>query len=118
MKQTSDHPEMRKWCERGRTKNEERRTKNGERRPRRHPNPFEAAPDKQKVESERMKAYREPSKRDFRRKREEPRNNRSRGVNIPQMSQFEMRKVREGLLEVFRTLLNSMMKEFQPRAKD
>jgi hypothetical protein len=110
MKQTSDHLGMRKWCERGRTKKVDLadiqiRSK-------------QPRADRQEVESEGMKAHRERSKRYFKRKGEEPRNDRSRGVNIPQMSQLEMRKVREGLLELFRTLVNSMMKELQARAKD
>jgi hypothetical protein len=91
---------------------------NEERRPRRHPNPLQAAPDRHEVESERMTAYMEQRKRDFRQKREEHRNNTLRGFNIPQMSQIEMRKVREGLVELFKAMINPMMKEFQLRAEN
>jgi hypothetical protein len=70
------------------------------------------------VKSERITTYREQRKKDFKWKREKHRNNKSGGVNICQMSQLEMRKVREGLVELFRKVINPMMKEFQPRAKD
>jgi hypothetical protein len=55
--------------------------------------------------------YRVQRKRDLRRKLEERRRDTAHGVNIPQLSQAEMRKVREGLVELFRTTINPMLKE-------
>jgi hypothetical protein len=34
------------------------------------------------------------------------------------MSQKQMRKVKEGLVELFETEINPLMKEFQPEADD
>jgi hypothetical protein len=80
------------------------------RRVRTRPNPLQIAPDRQEVESQHMSDYKERRREDFRRKLEEHRRNTSRGVNVPQMSRAEMRKVKEGLAELFKTVINPMMK--------
>jgi hypothetical protein len=80
-----------------------------------HPNPLQASPNRQKVDSERMTQYKEQRKRDLSRKCEEYYRNTARGVNIPQMSQAEMRKVRERLINLFKKEINPMMKEFQSK---
>jgi hypothetical protein len=74
--------------------------------------------DRQTVESECLTEYREQKKREFKQKREEHCSNTMRGVNISQMSQVEMRKVREGLADLFKTMINLLIKEFQLKRND
>jgi hypothetical protein len=62
--------------------------------------------------------YRIGRKREFRRKLLEHRSNTALGVNIPQLSQKEMQMVREGLIDLFKTIINLMMKEFQRETTD
>jgi hypothetical protein len=62
--------------------------------------------------------YREQKKREFKQKCEEHCSNTMRGVNISQMSQVEMRKVREGLADLFKTMINLLIKEFQLKRND
>jgi hypothetical protein len=62
--------------------------------------------------------YRVQRKKEFRRKLEEHCRDTAHGVNIPQLSQAEMRKIREGLVELFMTIINPMLKELQPEDDD
>jgi hypothetical protein len=66
-----------------------------ERRPRRHPNTVQAGQNRQIIESERLTECKEQKRREFKRKREEHCSNTAWRVNILEMSQAEMRKVRE-----------------------
>jgi hypothetical protein len=51
-------------------------------------------------------------------KREEHCRNTAQGVNSPQMSQAERRKVKEGRVDLFKTQINPLMKEFQHKPDD
>jgi hypothetical protein len=77
------------------------------------PDPLQPGPNRQAVDSERITGYKEQMKRDVRRTREEHCMNTARGVNIPQMSQAEMREIGPGLADLFMTVINSMVNEFQ-----
>jgi hypothetical protein len=85
---------------------------------RRRSNPLQTSPNRQEIESERQVQHRDRRKKEFRRKRAEHCRNVSQGVNIPQMSQSEMRKVKEGLVDLFKMEINPMMKELQPKPDD
>jgi hypothetical protein len=61
---------------------------------------------------------REQRRREFRRKREGHYDNIARGVNIPEMSQAEMRKVKKGLVNLFKVEINPMTEEFEARSDD
>jgi hypothetical protein len=50
--------------------------------------------------------------REFRRKWEERCRNTAQAVIISEMSPAEMQKVKEGLVDLFKTEINSLMKEF------
>jgi hypothetical protein len=54
----------------------------------------------------------------FQAEREERLSNTARGVNIPDMSQAELRKAREGSVDLFKAIINPMTKEFQPKEDD
>jgi hypothetical protein len=54
----------------------------------------------------------------FRRKHEEHSNKMSLGVNILQMTQAEMRNIKVRLADLFKTEINLIMREFEPRTND
>jgi hypothetical protein len=62
--------------------------------------------------------YKEERKRKFRRKNEEHNDKISVGVNMPQMTQAEIRKVKIGLTDLFKAEINPIMREFKPRPGD
>jgi hypothetical protein len=62
--------------------------------------------------------YESEKKREFRRKQEEHSDKMSLGVNMPQMSQAKMRKVKLGLADLFKTEISSIMREFKLRIND
>jgi hypothetical protein len=62
--------------------------------------------------------YKEERKREFRQKHKEHSDTMSLGVNMPQMTQTEMRKVKVGLADVFKTEINPIMGEVIPRTDD
>jgi hypothetical protein len=61
--------------------------------------------------------YRE-QRREFKRKREEHCSNTTREINFHQMSQAEMKKIRQGQAHLFKMMINALMKEFQPKRDD
>jgi hypothetical protein len=62
--------------------------------------------------------HKEKSEKEFRRQHEECRGKMSLGVNMPPMTQAEMRKANVGLAGLFETEINFIMKEFKPRTDD
>jgi hypothetical protein len=62
--------------------------------------------------------YNEERKREFKRKHEEYSENMSLGVNMPQMTQAEMRKVKIGLANLSKTEVNLILGEFKPKTDD
>jgi hypothetical protein len=89
-----------------------------ERRRRRHSNPLQPGQSRQTVESQRFTEYMEQRQREFKQKREEYCNNIAERVNIPQTTQAEMRKVRSEFVDLFKTMVNPLIKEFQPKRDD
>jgi hypothetical protein len=87
-------------------------------RPRTRANPLQPTPDRQALESEHVVRYKEQRKREFRRKHEEYSDKMSLGVKMPRMTQAEMGKVKTGLANLFKTEINSIMREFKSRADD
>jgi hypothetical protein len=88
------------------------------RRPDIHPNPLQADPDSQELETDHSMRYREQRRREFRRKPDEHYDNTARAANIPLMSQAEIRRVKKGLMDPFKVEINPMMEEFEPRSDD
>jgi hypothetical protein len=62
--------------------------------------------------------YRKQRKREFRRKQEEDYDNTARAVNIPQVSQAKMGRVKKGRVDLFKVEINPMTEEFKPRSDD
>jgi hypothetical protein len=62
--------------------------------------------------------YKEERKRKFSRKHEEHSDEMSPRANMPQITQAEMRKVKVGLADLFKTEINSIIREFKPRIDD
>jgi hypothetical protein len=87
-------------------------------KPRISANPLQSTPNRQILKSERAVQYKEERKREFRRKCEEHSDKMSLGVNMPQMTQVEMREVKIGLMDLFKTEINPIMREFKPRTDD
>jgi hypothetical protein len=56
--------------------------------------------------------------RQFRRKHEEKAHKMFFGANKPQMTHAEMRKIKGGLMDLFKTEVNSIMREFKQRTGD
>jgi hypothetical protein len=59
--------------------------------------------------------YKEKRKREFRRKHEEHSDKMSLGANMPQMTQAEIWKIKVGVVDLFKTEFNPVMREFKPR---
>jgi hypothetical protein len=84
-------------------------------------NPRESTPtdsNRQVLELERAVQYKKERKREFRRKHEEHSDKMSLEVNMPQMTQAEMRKVKVGLADLFKTEINPITREFKTRTDD
>jgi hypothetical protein len=89
-----------------------------ERRPRIRANPLQPIPNRQVLESECAVQYKEERKREFRRKRTEYKDKMSLGVNMSQMTQTKMRKVKVGLADLFKIEINPIIRQFKPRTGD
>jgi hypothetical protein len=93
----------------------------GERGPMNYPelvqelNPLQPGPDRLELESEHQTQYQEQRRREFRQKLEMHDDKTLMRVNMPQLSQSEMRKVKKGLMDLFKTVINPTMKELKPR---
>jgi hypothetical protein len=92
--------------------------RNREGRPDIHSNQLQERLDGQELEADHQREYREQRRRIFKRKREEHYDNTARGVNIPQISRAKMRRVKKGFVDLFKTEINPIMKEFVPKSND
>jgi hypothetical protein len=86
-----------------------------ERRPRMSANPLQSTANRQILQSECVAPYIEEKKREFRRKHEENSDKISFRVNVPQMTRAKTRKVKVGLVDLFKTEINPIISELKPR---